>query len=93
MALLFITNKPKNTEASIIKTDEKIAQKVKFSDVKKIINQRCIACHSAKPTDNVKKIKDRVVVLKNMPFTNKTKITQEERDTIGKWIDEGSNLE
>ncbi|MEK7432653.1 MAG: urate hydroxylase PuuD [Cyanobacteriota bacterium] len=113
MALLFITNKPKNTEASIIKTDEKIAQKVKFADVKKIINQRCIACHSAKPTDNVfviaplglkldndqviklnsKKIKDRVVVLKNMPFTNKTKITQEERDTIGKWIDEGSNLE
>ncbi|MFN8674428.1 MAG: urate hydroxylase PuuD [Candidatus Sericytochromatia bacterium] len=124
-SLLFISSIPQK-EASTFATDEhnqtlpnkdpKVTssnEKVKFEDVQKIVKQRCMVCHSAKPTDDLFKvapagvkfddpkiikmmaprIKERVVVLKNMPFANKTKITQEERNTLGKWISEGANLE
>ncbi|MBC7475961.1 MAG: urate hydroxylase PuuD, partial [Candidatus Sericytochromatia bacterium] len=57
LALMFITYKPKNIEASVIDTNtmvtQKAVEKVKFTQVKQIINQRCVACHSTKPTDDV----------------------------------------
>ncbi len=85
---------------------------VSFSEVNAIIQNRCVVCHSAKPTDDVNKVapngvmydtpeqivtkKDlimqRVVITKTMPQNNKTNITQEERDLIRCWIEQGANL-
>jgi uncharacterized membrane protein len=39
------------------------------------------------------RIKFRAVVLKDMPLMNKTKITQAERDLLGKWVDSGAPIE
>lgn len=38
------------------------------------------------------RIKARTVVSKDMPKMNKTNITQEERDLIGKWVDQGASI-
>jgi uncharacterized membrane protein len=38
------------------------------------------------------RIKERAVVLKTMPLGNKTGITEEERKTIGAWIDQGASV-
>jgi uncharacterized membrane protein len=38
------------------------------------------------------RIKVRAVETKTMPFGNKTGITQQERDLLGRWIDEGAAL-
>lgn len=39
------------------------------------------------------RIKARTVITKDMPKgNNKTNMTQEERDLIGKWVDEGANI-
>ncbi|WCO01203.1 urate hydroxylase PuuD [Psychroserpens ponticola] len=84
---------------------------VSFTEVQTIINNRCTACHSSNPTDDVwkvapngvkydtaeqiynlrDKIFQRVVVSKNMPFNNnQTLMTQEERDMINCWINQGA---
>ena len=39
------------------------------------------------------RIKERAVVTRTMPFINKTQITDEERELIGRWVDEGAHLE
>lgn len=39
------------------------------------------------------RIKDRVVVNRTMPFINKTGMADEERATLGQWVDEGAKLE
>lgn len=47
------------------------------------------------PDDIVKfkdKIMQRVVITKTMPQNNETNMTQEERDIIGAWIDQGAKL-
>lgn len=38
------------------------------------------------------RIKARTVISKDMPKMNKTNITQEERDLIGKWVDQGASI-
>ncbi len=38
------------------------------------------------------KIKQRVVVAKTMPLANKTKITDEERELLGRWVDAGAEI-
>jgi uncharacterized membrane protein len=85
---------------------------VSFAEVNTIIQNRCVACHSSRPTDDfyktapngvmydtpdgiIKKkdlIMQRVVVTRTMPQNNKTNMTQEERDLIRCWIDQGANL-
>ena len=72
---------------------------VKFSRVQEIVGQRCVPCHSKKPSDDTfpaapvgvmfdparqikamaTRIKVRAVDLQNMPFNNKTQITDIER--------------
>ena len=84
---------------------------VTYAQVQPVIQNRCLACHSSKPTDEIFKIapagavfetegqmlayKDkifqRVVVQKNMPFSNKTGISDEERELIGRWVQSVSN--
>jgi uncharacterized membrane protein len=38
------------------------------------------------------RIKERAVVSKTMPLGNKTGITDEEREILGRWIDQGANI-
>jgi len=38
-------------------------------------------------------IKTRAVVLRTMPLGNTTHITDAERETLGRWIDEGAHTE
>jgi uncharacterized membrane protein len=85
---------------------------VSFVEVNQIIQNRCIQCHSASPTDDVNKVapngvkydtpndivakKDlimqRVVLTKTMPQNNKTNMTEEERNIIRCWIEQGASL-
>lgn len=85
---------------------------VSFAEVNLIVQNRCVSCHSAKPTDDVvttppngvtydtpenlvklkNEIMQRVVNTKTMPQNNKTNMTQEERDAIRCWIEQGSKI-
>jgi uncharacterized membrane protein len=38
-------------------------------------------------------IKQRVVLLKNMPLANKTAMTDAEREMLGRWIDQGASID
>jgi uncharacterized membrane protein len=82
---------------------------VPMATVNQIVQQRCVRCHSAQPTDDVfksppngvvydtpedivrlkDKIMQRVVVTKTMPQNNKTQMTEEERNLIRCWIEQG----
>ncbi|MGZ3699386.1 MAG: urate hydroxylase PuuD, partial [Bdellovibrionota bacterium] len=86
---------------------------VSFQEVRHVINNRCVACHSSHPTDEVFKIapngvmfdrpetihamadriKFRAVVSKTMPLVNKTGITEEEREILGRWVDQGAKTQ
>jgi uncharacterized membrane protein len=86
--------------------------KVSFAEVNMIIQNRCVSCHSSRPTDDfymvapngvaydtpadILKRKDlimqRAVVTRTMPLNNKTNITQQERDMIRCWIEQGAPL-
>jgi uncharacterized membrane protein len=88
-------------------------EKVTFAQVQPIIQQRCVTCHAAAPTDDTQKIApnglmfdtpeqiqkhaDRIMVravqTKTMPQGNKTNITEEEREMIGRWIQQGAIIE
>ncbi len=70
-----------------------------FSEVKNIIEQRCVACHNAQViskniqlhTDalivaNAQAIYQQAVLLKLMPMANSTNITENERAVIGTWF-------
>ncbi|MCA8830812.1 urate hydroxylase PuuD [Hymenobacter pini] len=83
---------------------------VTMAQVQAVVQQRCVGCHSATPTDEVfktapngavydtpediirlkDKIMQRVVITKTMPQNNKTQMTQEERDLIRCWIEQGA---
>lgn len=87
--------------------------KVTFAEANAIIQQRCVSCHGAKPTDDVQKVAPngvmfdkpeqiqkyadkimlRAVQTKSMPQGNKTGITDEEREIIGRWIKQGAVIE
>lgn len=87
------------------------ATKIEFREVNTIIQTRCVACHSAHPTDPSlssppngivydtpdkivalkDKIMQRVVVTKTMPLNNKTNMTEEERNVIRCWIEQGAS--
>ncbi|WP_428242925.1 urate hydroxylase PuuD [Gynuella sp.] len=80
-------------------------ENVSFSQVQQIINDRCTACHSRKPTDelfpvaplgmmfndkkDIERHWDRIVaratVSKDMPFNNRTHMTEEERKILAQW--------
>jgi uncharacterized membrane protein len=103
LAVAFVTA-PKNDAGAAACTPN-----VSMAQVNQIVQNRCVRCHSAKPTDDVfksppngvvydtpedivrlkDKIMQRVVVTKTMPQNNKTEMTQEERDIIRCWIEQG----
>jgi uncharacterized membrane protein len=39
------------------------------------------------------RIRERAVVLRTMPLANKTNITDQERETLGRWIDQGALIQ
>lgn len=55
IALMFITSIPKAPEATE-NTNNASVKPVSFTEVRAVINQRCVVCHSAKPTDNIFKV-------------------------------------
>ena len=81
-----------------------------MTQVYSIVQKRCVACHSIRPTDDVitappngvvyetpqdiiklkDKIMQRVVVTKTMPQNNKTGMTEEERNLVRCWIQQGA---
>lgn len=84
---------------------------VPFAQARDIISRRCLACHSAYPTDplaaatggvhydtpeqilaKADRIKLRAVTAQTMPLANKTGMTPEERELLGRWIDQGAQL-
>jgi uncharacterized membrane protein len=85
---------------------------VSFTEVNTIIKNRCISCHSSRPTDDMYLAapngvkydtpleiiakKDlfllRVVHSKTMPLNNKTNMTEDERDVIRCWIEQGASI-
>ncbi|WP_019028614.1 urate hydroxylase PuuD [Colwellia piezophila] len=93
---------PKNIEL----TAEQKQQVVSHTQVQQIIANRCTACHSETPTDDVftspqggviftdiasikqwaPRIEARVINSKDMPFMNKTKMTDQERLTLSLWL-------
>lgn len=94
------------------KNPNECKSEVSFAEVNAIVQQRCVACHSSSPTDDVYKmapngvmydtpedivkkkdlIMQRVVITKTMPQNNKTNITEEERNIIRCWIEQGAKL-
>jgi uncharacterized membrane protein len=84
--------------------------RVGFAQAQAVIQQRCVPCHSATPTEQgftaapngvmfdtpdeilgrSQQIYEQAVVTRNMPFGNLTGITQEERDLLGAWVQEGA---
>ncbi|RTQ50311.1 hypothetical protein EJV47_10460 [Hymenobacter gummosus] len=86
---------------------------VSMAQVQAVVQQRCVQCHSAAPTDDVfktapngvvydrpqdiirlkDKIMQRVVLTKTMPQNNKTDMTEEERELIRCWIEQGAKAE
>jgi uncharacterized membrane protein len=82
------------------------AHQVSFAQVKGVIDQRCVMCHSAQVQskglafDNPASIKrhaqqmyQQAVVLKLMPLNNATQITAVERDLLKRWYEEGAPVE
>jgi uncharacterized membrane protein len=72
-----------------------------------LIQEKCTACHSVQPSDDVFKtapagvmydtqeqiynwlprIQARVIVSKDMPFMNKTQMSDEQRQALAVWLD------
>jgi len=110
--LLFVlTARPAVSAPSNAVVDQK--PPVTFAQAHGIIQSRCVACHSAHPTEPMfpappsgvmfdtpeqikllaPRIKERAVVNRTMPFINKTGMADEERELLGRWVDEGAALQ
>ena len=94
------------------KTTTTCNDKISYTQINKIITERCKTCHAVKPTNpawasapngviyetpnDIIKVKDkilqRVVITKTMPQNNITNMTEEERNTIRCWIEQGASL-
>jgi len=84
---------------------------VAFDSVRAIVSLRCVACHSATPSDALFRVAPNGLMLDTpeqiaaaaprmrvrveggtMPFANRTKMTDEERATVVRWIAQGASL-
>ena len=86
---------------------------VSFSQVRSIIDARCVTCHAARPTyegfdvapkdirfdtaaeirKHAGEIKKTAVDTDTMPLGNETRMTDDERRSLGTWIRAGANIE
>jgi uncharacterized membrane protein len=71
----------------------------RFSEVQAIVERRCVTCHSgvsapqgvrletrAQIESRARQIEQQAVVTKAMPLGNATKMTQDERDALARWV-------
>jgi uncharacterized membrane protein len=90
-----------------------VGAQVAFPVARRIVESRCVSCHSSTPTDDIfrappngvtfdtpesiriraEAIKQRTIVLKNMPLANKTGMTDTERELLARWIDQGARVD
>jgi uncharacterized membrane protein len=81
------------------------AGRITFSQVEAIMDRRCVLCHGeAVAQKNVRvdspeaigrhaqQIYQQVVLMKLMPLGNATQITDEERELLGRWFNEGASV-
>jgi uncharacterized membrane protein len=79
------------------------AAAVTFAEVKAIVDQRCVLCHNAQVQNkniqlhtpelikqNAQALYQQAVVLKLMPMSNATQITDAERDALKRWFEAGA---
>ncbi len=99
IAGLMLALMPTNTTASIERSTP-----VTWKEVQAIVNQRCISCHGEKLQmknlrldsaeqirANAQNIYQQVVVLRQMPMSNATQITEQERQAVGQWFLAGAS--
>jgi uncharacterized membrane protein len=99
IAGLMLALMPTNTTASIERSTP-----VTWEEVQAIVNQRCISCHGEKLQmknlrldsaeqirANAQNIYQQVVVLRQMPMSNATQITEQERQAVGQWFLAGAS--
>jgi uncharacterized membrane protein len=80
-----------------------VERPVTFSEVKSVIDQRCVLCHNAQVQNkgieldrpelikrHAQEVFQQVAVLKLMPFNNATQITEQERAVIKRWYEAGA---
>jgi uncharacterized membrane protein len=84
---------------------------VPFQTVQAIVSLRCVACHSATPSDSLFPVAPNGLKLDTpeeiaasarrirvrveggtMPFANRTRMTEEERTTVARWVAQGASL-
>jgi uncharacterized membrane protein len=88
------------------------AQTITFAQIQPVLKERCVVCHSQKPTfagfvqppggllldtpEQVKaaatRIHQQTIATQTMPIGNLTKMTDEERALLGKWLADGANV-
>jgi uncharacterized membrane protein len=88
------------------------AQTITFAQIQPVLKERCVVCHSQKPTfagfqqppggllldtpEQVKaaasRIHQQTIATQAMPIGNLTKMTDEERGLLGKWLADGANV-
>ena len=79
------------------------ARPASFAEVKSVIDQRCVMCHNAQLQNkgvaldtpafvkqHAQAIYQQAVVLRLMPFSNATQITEDERALIKRWFEAGA---
>lgn len=79
------------------------AEPVSFAQVQKIVAERCAMCHNEQVVNknvqlhtpeliakNAQALYQQAVVLKTMPMSNATQITDAERSVLGRWFEAGA---
>jgi uncharacterized membrane protein len=102
MAIVMAYMKP---EPIAIASDSATPEKVSYSQVQKIFEARCYACHGSQvqmknlrfdsPLEvqkNAANMYQQSVVLAQMPMNNATGITAEERQIIKRWYESGASV-
>ena len=82
---------------------EGAAAPVTFTDVRSVVEQRCVLCHNAQVISknvqlhtpelivkNAQAVYQQAVVMKAMPMNNATQITDAERALLGRWFNAGA---
>jgi uncharacterized membrane protein len=103
LGLTIVWMKPEPAAAPVASAATAAAPAVAFSDVQKVLEQRCFMCHGAQVqmknvrvdtpdqvTAHAQAIYQQVVVTKIMPMNNATGITDEERALISRWFQAGA---
>jgi uncharacterized membrane protein len=92
--------------APIVPPNPASAAPIRFAQIQPILEQRCWSCHGAQlqmknirldSTDLVKQhaltVYQQVAVTRQMPMNNATGITEDERQLIKQWYEQGARFD